>query len=549
MSTLIVNFVRALTLQTLEPPPARVIYFFNGVGYSNCQDCLMKRICHIIFFALFSSFVCNGAETFSSGTGHFSYNMPSGEITDTLKVFYHIPAGYDRKSMPVVIGFHGNDRDCSYWVETWKEYADKNGFMFFIPWFTHESFPTRRYQETGVKDTEGNILPLKSRTSALVDSLICHILKNSGSNERKVTIFGHSAGGQFVHRFMLLNNSPYVKKAIIGNPGWFTFPSMEEEYSYGIKDLSEIDDNRLRDMLSRNIILQLAEGDTIRESFLRKTPEADRQGRNRLERGNKYFETLKSIADKKHWDFNWRKVYVPNVGHDAVAMSRYAAENLLTDSVSISGIKAGTDWLHRYDDEIESLVNMSDNDTDTICDALFVGSSSIRLWHNLKDAMQPLNVKNRGYGGAMMRDMMINYHRIMAHYQPKTVVMYCDNDICGWTEGDLSVSQVSALYKSFINKIQKDYPATTVYFLSIKHSLSRENLRGQQHALNAIMKEYSDKTSGLVYVDMTTPLLDERAEINDALFMDDHLHLNPNGYDLWNNALKPLLMKQSNKQQ
>ncbi len=295
----------------------------------------MKQIGYIVVFLLFPLFRCLGAEMYPSGTGSFFYNMPSGEITDTLKVFYHIPEGYERASMPVVIGFHGNDRDCSYWIETWREYADKKGFMFFIPWFTHSNFPTRRYQEVGVKDDNGNILPLRQRTSALVDSLICHILKNSGTRERKATIYGHSAGGQFVHRFMLLNNSPYVKKAIIGNPGWFTFPSTDEDYSYGIKDLRETDNNSLRNMLGKNIVLQLAEGDTIRESFLRKTPEADRQGRNRLERGNKYFETLNALAEKNGWDFNWRRVYVPDVGHDAVAMSRHAAEYILNDTVSV----------------------------------------------------------------------------------------------------------------------------------------------------------------------------------------------------------------------
>lgn len=299
----------------------------------------MKRICNIIVFVLFSFLGCIGTETYPSGTGCFSYAMPSGEVADTLKVFYHIPAGYDRASMPVVIGFHGNDRDCSYWIETWKEYADKQGFMFFIPWFTHESFPTRRYQEVGVKDSIGNLIAPRYRTSALVDSLVCHILKTSGTGEEQATIYGHSAGGQFVHRFMLVNDSPYVKKAIIGNPGWFTFPSADEDYSYGIKDLPEIDSLRLRNMLRKNIVLQLAEGDTLRESFLRKTPEADRQGRNRLERGNKYFDALESLADKNHWEFNWRKVYVPNVGHDAVAMSRHAAENLLDDTVGISGRK------------------------------------------------------------------------------------------------------------------------------------------------------------------------------------------------------------------
>ncbi len=507
----------------------------------------MKRIVYILFFSILSVLKCLGTEIYPSGESFFRYNMPSGEIGDTVKVYYYIPNKYERTSMPVVVGFHGNDRDCSYWIDTWKGYADKNGFMFFIPLFTRECFPTRRYQEIGVKDEHGDILPARYRTSALVDSLLCHILHTSGTKDNKVMIYGHSAGGQFVHRFMLLNNSPFVKKAIIGNPGWFTFPDSDESYSYGIKDLQEIGNSELRNMLSKNIILQLAEGDTIRESFLRKTPEADRQGRNRLERGNRFFETLKDIANKNKWDFNWRRVYVPDVGHDAVAMSRHAAECLITDSVSIYGIKADTNWLHRYDDDVETLAYISDNDTDTVCDALFVGSSSIRLWHNLVEAMKPLKVKNRGYGGAMMRDLMINYHQVMAHYRPKVIVLYCDNDICGWKEGDLSVEEVFGLYKTFIDKIHNDYPETEIFFLSIKHSLSRENLREQQHNLNEMMAQYASLDSGLTYVDVTSALLDNHGKIKDALFMNDHLHLNPKGYDLWNNILKPLLIKQCNK--
>lgn len=297
----------------------------------------MRRIGLILGYVLLTCLGCMGIEIFPDGTGHFSYTMPSREITDTIEVFYHIPEAYDRAEMPVVVGFHGNDRDCSYWIETWKEFADKEGFMFFIPWFRNGAFPTRRYQEVGIKDSDGNIQPEKYRTTALVDSLIGHILKCSGTKDDMVTVYGHSAGGQFVHRFMLLNDSPFVRKAIIGNPGWFTFPTDEEDYPYGIGNLPEINSTRLKNMLAKNIDLQLAEGDTIRESFLRKTPEADRQGLNRMERGNNFFEALKALAAKNNWAFNWRKVYVPNVGHDAVAMSRHAAESLLTDTVAISG--------------------------------------------------------------------------------------------------------------------------------------------------------------------------------------------------------------------
>ena len=292
----------------------------------------MKKCQFILIFILSLCLNTIHADIFPEGEGKFSFTYSGeGEREDTIQVFYYIPSGYDRASMPLVMGFHGNDRDCSYWVQTWKEYAYKKGFMFFIPWFTHKDFPTRRYQELGVKDKNGKILPLSMRTSTLADSLMSHVLKHSGSEDSKLTIYGHSAGGQFVHRFMLVNDSPYVKKAIIGNPGWFTFPDFEQNYSYGIKDLPEIGYDRLRNMLARDIVLQLAEGDTIRESFLRKTPKADSQGLNRLERGNNFFKSLEKLAKDYGWDFNWRKVYVPEVGHDAVKMSRHAAEYLLDD--------------------------------------------------------------------------------------------------------------------------------------------------------------------------------------------------------------------------
>lgn len=508
----------------------------------------MRTICCLIISVSFSTLTCFGKETFPSGEGRFDYTFTTESLNDTLPVFYYIPGNFERGKMPVVMGFHGNDRDCSYWIETWKEYADRQGFMFFIPWFTHENFPTWRYQEVGIKDTDGNILDQNCRTTAMVDSLISHILSYSGTEERKVTLYGHSAGGQFVHRFMLLNDSPYVKKAVIGNPGWFTFPDKDKNYSYGIGDLEEIDSAQIRNMVAKNIILQLAEGDTLRESYLRKTPEADRQGLNRLERGNNFFDRLKVISQENRWDFNWRKIYVPDVGHDAIAMSRHAAKYLLKDSVSISTqhcqILSDSEWLHRFDDDIDALVAKSDNDSDTICDAIFLGSSSIRLWHNLEEAMAPLVVKNRGYGGAMMRDLMINYHRILAHYKPKSIVLYCDNDICGWKEGDLTVNEVFSLYKYFITKLHDDYPDAMVFFLSIKHSLSREFLRSQQHELNKLMEAYAKKDANLTYVDVSSMLLTEDGEINDSLFMNDHLHLNPKGYTLWNRKLKPMLTAQ-----
>lgn len=206
--------------------------------------------------------------------------------------------------------------------------------------------------------------------------------------------------------------------------------------------------------------------------------------------------------------------------------------------------KSQVQWLTRYEDEMKAFRQKDASVTDFHCDVLFVGSSSIRLWPELPQSMSPLKVVNRGYGGATLRDLFFNYHTVFSAYRPKAIVFYCDNDICGWEEGDLTVGEVFDLYRVFLNQVHEDYPQTPIYFLSIKHSLSRKNLREKQHILNVLMEEFAGLTPYLTYVDVCTPLLDEGGNVRDELFQDDHLHLNKDGYARWVKVLKPLLLEQ-----
>ncbi len=53
---------------------------------------------------------------------------------------------------------------------------------------------------------------------------------------------------------------------------------------------------------------------------LDKTPEADRQGRDRLDRGRKTSEAARVLAKERGWEFRWRIIETEGVGHDARAM-------------------------------------------------------------------------------------------------------------------------------------------------------------------------------------------------------------------------------------
>jgi hypothetical protein len=50
------------------------------------------------------------------------------------------------------------------------------------------------------------------------------------------------------------------------------------------------------------------------------SPEANREGANRLERGRNFFEAGRKLATKQGWKFGWEKVEIPGIGHEGKLM-------------------------------------------------------------------------------------------------------------------------------------------------------------------------------------------------------------------------------------
>ncbi len=49
---------------------------------------------------------------------------------------------------------------------------------------------------------------------------------------------------------------------------------------------------------------------------------------------------------------------------------------------------------------------------------LFTGSSSIRFWDSLEEDMEPLEVLNRGFGGAQISHVIYHFEEIIKPYEP-----------------------------------------------------------------------------------------------------------------------------------
>ena len=57
------------------------------------------------------------------------------------------------------------------------------------------------------------------------------------------------------------------------------------------------------------------------------------------------------------------------------------------------------------------------------------------------------------------------------------------------------------------------------------------------------MADYAAHTPNFTFIDINTVLLNKDGSVNSALFVDDKLHINAEGYALWTALLKPMLMQ------
>lgn len=137
-------------------------------------------------------------------------------------------------------------------------------------------------------------------------------------------LFGHSAGGQFVHRMVICKPESSIDVAISANAGWYTLPDKERDYPYGVAGAPYTDSN-LKKAFLKNLIIFLGTDDTdISRGGFRTRKEAMLQGGNRLERGQYFCKTSKSIAEQAGAVYNWQIVYADGIGHSYRKMAKAA---------------------------------------------------------------------------------------------------------------------------------------------------------------------------------------------------------------------------------
>ncbi len=195
----------------------------------------------------------------------------------------------------------------------------------------------------------------------------------------------------------------------------------------------------------------------------------------------------------------------------------------------------------RYADEIKNIEAKTKGGPgiDNVLDALFVGSSSIRGWRSVGEDMKPLSVLNNGFGGSTIRDILYHYDVVVKPFKTKKIVLYVENDII--IESSLDTYILFDLFRIFTHKVFADFPGVKLYIISLKPSPSRANVFEKQTLINEMLKNYAQHVDNLEYIDVASKMM-INGEIDTTLFIGDKLHMNPKGYALWTQIVKPMLM-------
>lgn len=175
-----------------------------------------------------------------------------------------------------------------------------------------------------------------------------------------------------------------------------------------------------------------------------------------------------------------------------------------------------------------------DEEKETI---VFTGSSSVRLWEGLEDRFPDHQIINTGFGGSLTSDLFEHLHSLVLAYNPTTVFIYeGDNDLYYRK----SPKRVIRITRKIIERIWQNYPETKIILISAKPSIVRWHLKKRYYRLNRKLREFAESTPQLYFANVWDVMV-RNGEIDESLFVEDGLHINQKGYDLWYKVIGPFI--------
>ena len=303
------------------------------INFTNMKHLFIHAILFLIIISACRKSTINNnssnSNLFENMIGVIEYTNYEPLSNKPFNIHYYIPSTVNQTTAPILFIFPGTDRNADDYLETWITLADQKGVMVFAFEFSVNYYPMSTNYQTGfILDENGNLNNEDVWTFSVIEPVFDFIKTNLVNNTNSYNMFGHSAGGQFVHRFVQFKPNSRVNYAISANAGWYTVPDTSVDFPYGLKNTG-ISNEDLQNTYLKNLEIHLGQNDNNpNDPALRKTPEANIQGLHRLSRGRYFVNQSDSISQSLNFPSSWVKKELENVGHEQQKMAVFAAQEM-----------------------------------------------------------------------------------------------------------------------------------------------------------------------------------------------------------------------------
>ncbi|MBC7807726.1 MAG: alpha/beta hydrolase [Akkermansiaceae bacterium] len=274
------------------------------------------------------------APSFPVGKGGFAYVEPEGSPYAGFRIPVHTyrPEGVNlHKAGRVLFVMHGTLRNGAEYRDKWIRLAEQYNALLMVPEFTRRDFPGGMYNRGNVRGQDDKTpVPAEGWTFAVIERLFGFYKAVTGNPVAGYHIYGHSAGGQFVHRLVEFLPTARIVRAVAANAGYYTLPmKTEDPYPFSYTGTPEESEATRRAIFAQPLTVLLGEADTDpNDPDLYHSPEADKQGTTRFDRGKYFYAMARRTAGQDDMPLKWRMTTVPGVGHSNEKMAPAAARAL-----------------------------------------------------------------------------------------------------------------------------------------------------------------------------------------------------------------------------
>lgn len=265
---------------------------------------------------------------FTTGSGFFEYTSFNEKV---IRVFYHIPSNSTTNTNMLFV-FHGNGRNAKDYRDAMVSKANQYGFIVITPEFSTGNFPGGDAYNLGNVFVDGDnpspstLLPEEEWTFSVIEPLYDFVKERLNNTSLKYHIFGHSAGGQFAHRFVMFKPEGRYDKIVASASGWYTVTDLNTTYPYGLMR-SPLETISLQSLFEKKMMIQVGNLDNDPNAAgLRHNEYADAQGFNRFDRAKYFFDKASQLASSVDVQSLWELHINEGANHDYEVASLYAAE-------------------------------------------------------------------------------------------------------------------------------------------------------------------------------------------------------------------------------